>query len=78
MHLTDLESRCIAAAWHAVVGRALRNAPCLLHVVHLEVTERDVPCVAEAATYNMSDVSTLVLFARDKATHLHHWVDTQC
>lgn len=77
MHVTDLESRCITAAWHAVVGRALRNAPCLLHVVHLEVTERDVPCVAEAATYSMSDMLTLVPLAREQATHLHRWADTQ-
>jgi hypothetical protein len=57
MHVTDLESGSVTAAWNAVVRRALRDAPCLLHIVHLEVAERDVPCVAKAATYSALDLN---------------------
>jgi len=57
MHITDLESGSVTAAWNTIVRRALRDAPCLLHVVHLEVAERDVPCVTKAATYNASHIS---------------------
>ena len=52
MHVTDCESRSVTAARNAVVRRALSDAPCLLHVVHLEVAEGNVPSVTKAATYN--------------------------
>lgn len=51
MHVTDLEPRRVAPALDPVVGRALRDVPRLFHVMHLEVAERDVPCVPEPATY---------------------------
>jgi hypothetical protein len=56
MHVTDFKSGSITATRNAVVRRALCDAPCLLHIVHLEVAEGDVPCVTKAAAYN-----TLVL-----------------
>lgn len=79
MHVTDLESGSVTASWNAIVRRALRDSPSLFHVVHLEVAERDVPCVAKAATYN-----ALVLressgsSARGTSTYLHRSADSQC
>jgi hypothetical protein len=78
MHLTDLESGRVTAAWHAVVRGALRDSPCLLHVVHLKVTERDVPCVAIASTYSELDVLRSKSLARDTMTYLHRLADSQC
>jgi hypothetical protein len=56
MHFADLELGRVTAARHAIVGGALRDGPRLFHVVHLEVTERDVSGVAEATTYSVSAV----------------------
>jgi hypothetical protein len=67
MHLTDLESRRITAAWHAVVRSALSDAPGLLHVVHLEVAEGNVPCVTKTSTYSELDVLRL---AHDTTNYL--------
>jgi hypothetical protein len=78
MHLTDLESGRVTAAWHAVVRGALRDAPCLLHVVHLKVVERDVPCVAIASTYSELDALRSRSLARDTMTYLHRLADSQC
>jgi hypothetical protein len=56
MHFADLELGRVTAARHAIVRSALRYGPRLFHVVHLEVTERDVSGVAEATTYSVSAV----------------------
>jgi hypothetical protein len=56
MHIADLELGRVTAAWHSIVRSALRYGPRLFHVVHLEVTERDVSGIAEATTYNVSAV----------------------
>jgi hypothetical protein len=56
VHIADLELGRVTAAWHAIVRSTLRNGPGLFHVVHLEVTERDVSGVAEATTYSVSAV----------------------
>jgi hypothetical protein len=78
MHLTDLESGRVTAAWNAVVRRALRDAPCLLHVVHLEVAEGDVPCVAEASTYSELDALHSGSLAGNTMTYLHRLADSRC
>jgi len=73
VHIADLELGGVTTAWHAIVRGALRDGPRLFHVVHLEVTERDVSGVAEAATYSVSavfiELGTLV---REAATYLRH------
>jgi hypothetical protein len=56
VHIADLELGSVTTTWHAVVRSALRDGPRLFHVVHLEVTERDVSGVAEATAYSVSAV----------------------